>query len=295
VGSRSQEKADRFASELSIPKAHGSYEALVADSTVDAIYVATPHPMHAEAAKLAIAAGKHVLIEKPFTLNAKEAAEVVALGEARGVVVLEAMWTRFLPHMIRLRDVLKSGAIGTPLTLIATHTQDLPDDPAHRLNDPKLGGGALLDLGIYPVSFAFDVFGRPESITSKGRLKATGVDAEVSAILRHAGGATSVILTASDTAGPNTAQITGTEGYIEIDSTWYTPTTFRVFNAKRVPVEEFRSEVQGRGMHFQAGELERLVAEGGQSKLMPPAQSVEIMQALDTIREQVGVRYPSDA
>lgn len=294
VGSRSQEKADRFAAELVIPTAYGTYEALVADPEVDVIYVATPHPMHASAAKLAIAAGKHVLIEKPFTLNATEAQEVVSLAEARGVVVLEAMWTRFLPHMIRLREILKSGAIGVPRTLVATHTQDLPDDPAHRLNDPGLGGGALLDLGIYPVSFAFDVFGSPESITAKGRLKATGVDAEVSAIFRHPGGATSLLLCASDTTGPNTAQITGTEGYIEIDSVWYMPSTFRVYDAKRALIEDFRSEVQGRGMHLQAAELERLAASGGQSQIMAPAQSVEIMRALDDVRSQVGVRYPNE-
>jgi predicted dehydrogenase len=296
VGSRSAQKASEFAARYGLPRAHGSYEALVEDPEVDAVYIATPHPMHAPAARLAIEAGKHVLIEKPFTLNSAEAQDLVERAAARGVVVLEAMWTRFLPHMIRLREVLASGMIGQPLTLVATHTQKLPDDPAHRLNDPALGGGALLDLGIYPVSFAYDVFGAPSSVSASGRLRDTGVDAEVSAVLRYANGAVALLLCASDTAGPNTAQITGTDGYIEIDSTWYTPTTFRVFDSKRTLIETFESQVRGRGMHFQAAELERLVASGGPSSaLMPPRQSVEIMAMLDTIRQQVGVRYPGES
>ena len=295
VGSRARPKAEAFAAEFGA-RAHGSYEELAADPGVDAIYVATPHPMHVEAGRIAIAHGKHVLIEKPFTLNAAEAQELADLAAAKGVVLLEAMWTRFLPHMLRLREVVRSGVIGEVRTLVATHTQDLPDDPRHRLNDPALGGGALLDLGIYPVSFAFDMLGQPSDIVARGRLKETGVDAEVSALFRHAGGATSLLLCASDTPGPNTAQITGSEGYIEIDGVWYTPTSFRVYDAKRNLIETFRSEVKGRGMHYQAAELERLAAAGsGSSPLMPVNESVAIMAALDEIRRQIGVRYPSEA
>ncbi len=295
VGSRSAPKAADFAARYGLGRSHGSYEALVADPEVDAVYVATPHPMHAPAARLAIAAGKHVLIEKPFTLNAAEAQDIMERAEAKGVVLLEAMWTRFLPHMIRLREVLASGMIGTPLTLVATHNQDLPDDPEHRLNNPMLGGGALLDLGIYPVSFAHDVFGKPVSIAASGRLRNTGVDAEVSAILRYASGSTALVLTASDSAGPNTAQITGSEGYIEIDGTWYVPTTFRVYDSKKTLIDTYVSSVGGRGMQFQAAELERLVAAGQtSSELMPVSESVEIMQTLDAIRAQIGVRYPGE-
>jgi predicted dehydrogenase len=295
VGSRSQEKADRFAADFGIAKAHASYEALAADPNVDAIYVATPHPFHASAARIAIAAGKHVLIEKPFTLNAPEAQEIVDLAAARKVVILEAMWTRFLPHMIRLREVIASGMIGEVRALVATHTQDLPDDPKHRLNDPNLGGGALLDLGIYPVSFAFDLLGEPVSIQASGRLKETGVDAEVTTIFRHGNGATSLLLCTSDAAGPNTAQISGSDGYIEIDGVWYTPTSFRVFDSSKTLVEEYRSDVPGRGMQYQAAELERLVASGDlESTIMAPSQSVAIMHALDDIRAQIGVRYPGE-
>ena len=156
VGSRSLDTAKDFAVEFGIPTAHGSYEALVADPDVDAIYVSTPHPFHAENALLALHAGKHVLIEKAFTLNAAEAREVVETAEAAGLVVMEAMWTRFLPHMARIREIIAAGTLGELRTLIADHNQDLPTDPQHRINNLALGGGALLDLGIYPVSFAFD-------------------------------------------------------------------------------------------------------------------------------------------
>src|SRR4029079_2616443 len=188
-----------------------SYESLAADPEVDVIYIATPHPMHAANAKMALAAGKHVLIEKPFTLNATEAEEVVALAQANGLVALEAMWTRFLPHMVDIRKIVESGALGELRSVIADHTQDLPDDPAHRLNALELGGGALLDLGIYPISFAWDILGEPLSIAAAARIGDAGSDTEVATIMTHASGALSTSISASRGAGPNTATIIGTE------------------------------------------------------------------------------------
>lgn len=296
VGSRSLDKAKAFAEQHGIARAHGSYEDLVSDADVDAIYIATPHPGHASAAELAIRAGKHILVEKPFTLNTDEARRLLELGRQHDVVVLEAMWTRFLPHMIRLHEVLATGVIGDIRAIVATHLQDLPDDPSHRLNDLALGGGALLDLGIYPVSFLFDMLGKPESVTATGRLRKTGADAEVTAMFRYPSGATGLMVTASDAPGPNRAEISGTEGYVEIDRTWYAPTSFRVYDSKGEVIERYDSKVEGRGMHFQAAELERLVAVGERSSpLMPIEQSVEIMAVLDDIRRQVGVFYPGEA
>jgi predicted dehydrogenase len=194
VGSRSDQTARRFAAQFGIAKAHGSYEALFADPEVDIVYVATPHPLHAANAIAALEAGKHVLVEKPFTINAAEAQKVVDLAERRGLVVLEAMWTRFLPHMLRIREIVSSGALGEIRAVIADHTQDLPDDPTHRLNALELGGGALLDLGIYPISFTWDILGAPQSVQATARFKATGADAEVATLFRHAGGAVSLTL-----------------------------------------------------------------------------------------------------
>lgn len=296
VGSRSIEKAVAFASKYGIRRSHGSYEALASDPEVDVVYIATPHPFHASAAELCIAQGKHVLVEKSFTLTGAEARHLQALSRKHDVVVLEAMWTRFLPHMVRLREALAGGMIGEIRTLVATHTQDLPDDPNHRLNALELGGGALLDLGIYPISFAFDILGQPTEVLASGRLKATGADAEVSTIFRYANSASALTVSASDAPGSNRAEINGTEGHVEIDGVWYTPTSFRIYDSQKNLLEEFKpAEMKGRGMHFQAAELERLVAAGERtSPILPLDQSVAIMETLDEIRKQIGVIYPSE-
>ncbi len=297
VGSRSIEKAVAFATKHGIPRSHGSYEALAADPEVDVVYIATPHPFHARTAELCIAEGKHVLVEKSFTLNGAEARHLLALSRKHDVVVLEAMWTRFLPHMVRLREALASGMIGEIRTLLATHTQDLPDDPSHRLNALELGGGALLDLGIYPISFAFDMLGQPSKVIASGRLKSTGADAEVSTMFRYPSGASSITVSASDAPGANRAEINGTEGHVEIDGVWYTPTSFRIYDSQKNLLEEFKpADMKGRGMHFQAVELERLVAAGERtSPILPLEQSVAIMETLDDIRRQIGVVYPGEA
>ncbi|MCU1515156.1 MAG: gfo/Idh/MocA family oxidoreductase [Microbacteriaceae bacterium] len=295
VGSRSSQSATDFAERFGIPVAHGSYEDLVADPGVDVIYVATPHPYHAANATLALGAGKHVLLEKPFTINAVEARQVVDLAESKGLVVLEAMWTRFLPHMVRIREIIAAGTIGEVRTLIADHNQNLPKDPGHRLNDPALGGGALLDLGIYPISFSFDLLGAPASVYAIAAKTATGVDRQDAIVFGYGDGQQAVLHTALDTLGPNTAVIIGTGGRIEIESVWYTPTGFTVFDSDGELVERYDSEVSNRGMQFQAWELERLVAAGVTAgDLLPPEQSVRVMETLDEIRRQIGLSYPSE-
>lgn len=295
VGSRSQASADRFAKEFGIATAHGSYEALVADPNVDIIYIATPHPQHVAAARLALDAGKHILVEKAFTLNAREAAEIVDLAAAKGLVVLEAMWTRFLPHMLRLREVIAAGTIGEVRSITADHRQKLPDDPKHRLNALELGGGALLDLGIYPISFTWDILGQPSAIKAMATFRATGADAQVATIFHYPSGAIATTLSSSDSAGPNRASVVGTKGRIDIDQVWYSPTTFRVYDSANTLLETFDGAVEGRGMQFQADEAERLIQAGliaGQ--ILPPAQSVAIMATLDEVRAQIGLRYPGE-
>jgi predicted dehydrogenase len=295
VGSRRPDAAAEFAAEFGIPNVHGSYDALVADPEVDVIYVASPHPFHAEHASLALNAGKHVLVEKPFTLNADEARELAALAGSKGLVVLEAMWTRFLPHMQRIREILEAGKIGEVHTLIADHTQKLSDDPEHRINSLELGGGALLELGIYPISFASALFGAPESIQASAALKATGADAQVATIFRYANGAIASTLSASDTKGPNRASIIGTAGRIEIDAVWYSPTSFRVLDSVDAVVEHYVSEVNGRGMHYQAIAMEELITGGSRiDARMPVDETVRIMQTLDDVRALIGLKYPGE-
>jgi len=292
VGSRSQAKAEEFAKKFGITKAHGSYEALVADPAVDIIYVATPHPQHVKAALLALEAGKHVLVEKPFTLNAAEARQIVERARGKNLVVLEAMWTRFLPHMKRIHEIIDAGTLGVLRSVSAEHRQFLPTDPNHRLNSLKLGGGALLDLGIYPISFAFDILGAPTSVQATARIKETGVDAEVATVMGHDGGAISTTVSALDCAGPNVAVVYGSKARIEIASVWYTPTSFRVVDYAGDILEEFSETVDGRGMQFQAFEMERLVRESTVSTLMAPEETVAIMNTLDEVRRQIGLVYP---
>ncbi|WP_213814450.1 Gfo/Idh/MocA family protein [Glaciihabitans sp. dw_435] len=295
VGSRTQESADAFASTYDIASAHASYEALVADPTVTAIYVSTPHPFHADNAKLALTAGKHVLLEKPFTINAVEAREVVELAESRGLVVLEAMWTRWLPHMLRVREVIAAGTLGEVRSVIADHDQKASTDPEGRMLNPALGGGALLDLGIYPVSFAWDILGKPGTIHAISTPTSTGVDRQTAMVFGYGEGKQALLHTSLDSRGPNKAVVIGTEGRIEIESVWYTPTNFTVFNSDDEVTERFENTVTSRGMQYQAWELERLVAEGQTSgSILSPAESVQIMETLDTVRSQIGLVYPGE-
>lgn len=295
VGSRSQESADGFAERFGIATAHASYEQLAADPGVDIIYVATPHPMHAENTALAIDGGKHVLVEKPFTLNAAEAERLVDLAAEKNIVVLEAMWTRWLPHMVRLREIIAAGTIGDVRTVIADHNQKLPSDPKHRINNPDLGGGALLDLGIYPVSFAWDILGEPTTVNAISSPTATGVDRQTAILLGYADGQQAVLHTALDTAGPNAASVIGTDGWVALKGTFYAPTSFTVYSSAGDVVEEFDGAVSERGMQFQAWEAERLVAAGiTAGEVLPPSQSVAIMRTLDEIRRQIGLAYPGE-
>lgn len=294
VGSRAAATAARFAADYGIARAHASYEDLVADDAVDIVYVATPHSRHHADALLALAAGKHALVEKAFTINAAEAQELVDLAAARGLVVLEAMWTRWLPHMVAVRSLISEGGIGEVRAVLADHTQKLPEDPAHRINALELGGGALLDLGVYPIAFAADMLGTPSSIDATATFKATGADAETAMIFRYDGGQTAVLYTASTAAGPNRATVIGTEGRIEIDAVWYTPTSFRHYDATGALRATFDGSVPGRGMQFQADEAERLIATSATSEILSPAESVSIMATMDSVRQIIGLRYPGE-
>jgi predicted dehydrogenase len=294
VGSRDVGKARHFADDHGVQTAHGSYDDLVADPEVDAVYVATPHVFHEQNALLAIRAGKHVLVEKPFTVTAAEAERVLTAARDAGVVALEAMWTRYLPQQVRLREVVRSGVIGEPRLLTAAHMQSLPTDPRHRLNDPALGGGALLDLGVYPVSFAHDLLGPVDAVAATAVLSDQGVDTRTGITLRHANGATSNLFCALDTSGRNDAVLHGSSGRIEIDHTFYSPGGFTVLDADGQVLERFDSdEGDLRGMNHQALELARLVEAG---ELESPALTsdgiVAVMATMDEVRRQVGVQYP---
>lgn len=293
VGSRTLDRARAFAVEHGIRHAHGSYADLVADDDVDAIYVATPHTMHARDAIDAIGGGKHVLVEKPFTVTEAEARRVVDAARASQVAVMEAMWTRFLPQSARIRALIAEGRIGRPRLLQASHHQALPTDPHHRLNDPALGGGALLDLGIYPVSFAVDLLGLPTGVQASGTRSDQGVDVQMGLLLTHEGGSQSLLHCALDLRSPNSASVIGDDGRIDIDSTWFTPTTYRLRDRDGTVVEEFDGREALAGYAHEARAFEALIEDRSlDSPLMPAEQSIAIMRILDEARRQVGLVYP---
>jgi predicted dehydrogenase len=292
VAARDLAKAQAWAAEMNVPTAYGSYEELAADPEIDAVYVSTIHPAHVAAARIALEGGKHVLVEKPFTMDAAEARELVDLAAAKNLVILEAMWTRWLPHMVRIREILAEGLLGDVRTVLADHDQ--ANEHVERMHTPELGGGALLDLGIYPVSFAWDVLGAPDTVLAHATLTSAGVDREVAIILGYPSGAHAVLHTQMSGRGPNRAAIVGTQGRIEIEPVWYKQVAFTRYDAEGEIVERFEEQAEGRGMNFQAAELERLVAERKlEGEVLPASQSVAIMETLDEIRRQIGVTYPS--
>ena len=294
VGSREQDRAEAFADRHHLGRAHGSYEDLVADPSVEAVYVASPHSEHRDHALLAIDAGKHVLVEKAFTVNAAQAEQVMAAAREQGVFVMEAMWTRFLPHMVVLRDVLARGEIGEVVGLIADHGQNMAHHPAtHRLHDPALAGGALLDLGVYPISFAHDLLGTPDRVAAIGSLTPTDVDGQVSIALGFAERQASLHTTLhADTA--TTAVVFGTHGRVEIGRPFYGPSRFTVVRDDGAHWS-FDGLVDA-GMQYEAAEVARCVAAGlTQSPLMTWQGTLEVMRTLDEVRSQIGLAYPAEA
>ncbi len=299
VGSRTLEHAQSFAAEFEVPTAHGSYQALVSDPRVQAVYVASPHSEHAAHALLAIEAGKHVLVEKPFTRNAREARRVVDAARKRGVAVMEAMWARFLPHTDIVRQLLADGALGTIETFIADHGQRLDKAYAPRLHDPKLAGGALLDLGIYPVSYASFVLGRPGAVLATGSLTDTGVDRQVAALLTRfpdhpdAQALVSCTLAAKT---PTAASISGTHARVELDDGFYQPNRVRLVSLSGVTTTSAAPVLVGhQGLAYEAAHFAQLVADGfTESPQLPLDETVAIMEVLDAIRSQVKVRFPGE-
>lgn len=293
VGSRNRDRGERFATAQGIPTTHVGYRDLVEDPQVDAVYVATPHSEHRALALLAIAAGKHVLVEKAFTRNTGEAEEVFAAASAAGVFVMEAMWTRFLPHVAALHQVIEAGEIGEIVSLAADHGQAFDLDPASRLFDPNLAGGALLDLGVYPVSFAHDFLGAPDGVTAVGTLTETGVDGQVSAVLSYGPRVQATVSTTLWSKTPTTASISGTEGHIQVAGDFYTPTSFTV--TRRDGARWTFDRPASMGLQYEAAEVARCVAAGRtQSPRMTWQSTIEVMRTLDAVRAQIGLVYPGE-
>ncbi len=283
VGSRRQESADAFGDAFNVARRYASYEALVADPDVDAVYVGTPHPMHFENASLALNHGKPVLVEKSFTMNANEARELVALARSKDLFMMEAMWTRFLPHVIAVRDLVSRGVLGDLVMVEADHGKWFASDPNSRLFAPELGGSAMLDLGVYPVSFASMLLGTPARVVAMVDPAFTGVDGQASMIFGYESGAQALLTCTTLARSSTRACVTGTEARVEIDSDFYAPTSFRLVT-RSGEVTEYNFEVAPRGLRFQAIEVARCLDEGlKESPLMPLDETISIMQTMEDV------------
>jgi len=291
VGSRTPAAAKAFADRYGIPRAYGSWRELAADDDLDVIYVATPHNAHHEAALICVDAGRGVLCEKPLTLDAARARELIGAAEAGGVFFMEAMWTRCLPAVRRAVDLVRDGAIGEPTTVHASFGLAGPFAPEHRLRNPDLGGGALLDLGIYPVTFAHLMLGAPDEIRAWARIGPEGTDENTGMVFGYASGAVAALTCGIVGGTSNTATVTGTAGRIEFPPSFHHPRQITLYRAGAEP-EVLEFDFDGGGYQIEAAEVHRCLRAGlVESPLVPWATTIEIMDILDAVRRQIGVRY----
>jgi predicted dehydrogenase len=294
VGSRTLEPAQRFAERYGVPHRHAGYEALARDTHVDVIYVATPNPLHREHTILCLEAGKPVLCEKPFALNAREAENMIQVAREKELFLMEAMWSRFFPLMGELRALLAQSAIGDVQMLAADLCFHFDFDPSDRRYDPNLGGGALLDLGVYLVSLASMIMGPPSRIGGLGHLGETGVDEQAGIVLGYDQGQVSTLFTSVRVDSPVEAVIIGTRGQIRLHPMWIHPNKVTLTVAGQQPTT-IEKPYGGNGYQFEAAEVMRcLRADKLESDLMPLSETLSIMQTMDAIRAQWGLKFPGE-
>ena len=292
VGSRSLERAEGFAAEMGADRAHGSYEDLAADDGVDVVYVASPHSRHEADTRLFLEAGRHVLCEKPMALDRRQVERMVGAARERGLFLMEAMWSRFLPAWQLVRQLVDEGRIGDILLVQAELGFRRPLDPEHRLFAPALGGGAILDLGVYPVSFTSFLLGTPDAVVADGHIGETAVDELFAAVLHHPGGQLGVVSGALRAALSSTVRVTGTDGWLRLPAMMHSPTYVDVGDASGGR-ERIEAPYEGEGLRYQAVEVHRCLREGlTESPVMPLDETLAIAGTLDRIRAAVGMAYP---
>jgi dihydrodiol dehydrogenase / D-xylose 1-dehydrogenase (NADP) len=292
VGSRSKDRADAFADEFDIPRRHGSYADLVQDDEVDAIYVATPHPAHKDCSILCLKAGKAVLCEKPLAVNASEAEEMIQVARAEGVFLMEAMWTRFLPSIVKLREIIASGEIGEVRMVMADFGFRSGWNPDSRLLDPALAGGGLLDVGIYPLSLASMILGSPCEVKALAHLGETGVDEQAGMVLSYEAGRLAMLACGVRTRTPHEAVVIGTEGRIHLHELWWRGSGMSLRVEDKL-IREIDEPIEGNGYNYEAEEVGRCLEAGQtESETMPLDESLQLARTMDEIRKQWGLKYP---
>ncbi|RPE44442.1 putative dehydrogenase [Streptomyces sp. Ag109_O5-1] len=298
VASRTAASAEAFAERFGIGRAYGDWESLARDEDIDVVYVATPHSAHRAAAGLCLETGRNVLCEKAFTVNGREAEELVALAKEHDRFLMEAMWTYCNPLVRRLTALVADGAIGAVRTVQADFGLEGPFPPAHRLRDPALGGGALLDLGVYPVSFAHLLLGEPDGMSARAVLSEEGVDLQTGALLSWESGALAMVHCSIVGGTGTSASITGSHGRIDIPDGFFHPERFVLHRDGRDPEEFVMDPADGprNTLRHEAREVMRALRAGEkESPLVPLDGTLAVMRTLDTLRGQIGVRYPGEA
>lgn len=294
VGSRSLERSKKFADAYNIPAAYGSYEELAASADIDIVYVCTPHNIHHPAALLALEAGKHVLIEKPIGLNAVQARDIATRAKETGVFAGEAMWSFFLPKFDVVRQILEAETLGTVTTVLAEYGEQLPRN--HRIFDPALAGGPLLDLGTYPLALITEVLGAPQQVMALGQKHVSGVNAQLSAVMEFAGGSHAVMNTHLHNFTPTAATIVGEHATLTLDGPFNMPGGFEV----RFPdgTRLRHNEPAGahfEGLHYEAAAIARAIAAGDREVPQRTlAASIRTMELADEIRRQLGITFPGE-
>ncbi len=294
VGSRTQKSADEFAKKYDVKHKHASYEALAKNPDVDVIYIATPHHLHCENTLLCLNAGKHVLCEKPFAMNAREAKLMIDTARAKKLFLMEAMWTRFVPLVVKLRDMLAQRVIGDVRMLQADFCFRAPFSRDGRLFNPQLGGGALLDVGVYPVSFASMIFGAPERITGMAHFGETGIDEQNAILMGYSGGRIATLYSSTRLDSPIEAVIMGTKGSIRIHRFMHHPVSMTLLSGGN-PDKTIKLPIDGYGYGYEAEEVMKCIRnDKTESAIMPLNETLTIIKTLDALRNQWGLVYPSD-
>lgn len=293
-GATARAFAAEFDAEVDAIAAYGSYQDLANAADIDLIYIATPHPMHAENALMALAAGKGVLCEKAFTVNRREAGEVVALARSKNLFLMEAMWSRFMPALAEVRKVIASGAIGTPTHLTADFGFAAPEDPAHRVINRALGGGALLDLGIYPLSLATAILGPVRAVRASAVMGPTGVDLHTDFLLTHDSGALSNCSCSLRARTPCELTVSGALGHVRMNSQFHRTRSISVALTDGTAYD-VQTPFLGNGYVHEIIEAQRCFRAGLlESPGMTHAETLALMGVMDDVRGQIGLRYAAD-
>lgn len=292
VASRSQKSADRFAQQYGIGKAYNSYEAMMADPDIDVVFVATPHNLHHQNTLMSLNAGKHVLCEKPFAVNGREVREMIDMAREKNLFLMEALWSRFLPNIIKAKEIVESGKIGK-IKLLKSHFYIKPDfNPQGRLFNKELIGGSLMDLGIYPVFLAMYLMGKPQRIASLAGIGATGVDFSCSMTFGYPDEAMAVLHSSLICSAGTSAVVEGEKGTIIFDNWWHTPTNFSVVDGDG-NITPYTFEFAGNGYNYELEEVVRcLNNRQTESNIMSWQTSLELIDTLDVVRKQCQIVYP---